>query len=98
MGVTLGRGVIKGGVITATEGKPFDLGPALTDKVDTFIGIAGANLGLTNCWMMPIADTCNPVNGYFPGSYDSSDLSDYLRNLNENKVREGAHVYSIFST
>lgn len=74
------------------------MGPSLTDKVDTFIGIAGANLGLVNCWMMPIADTCNEINGFYPGSNDSTDLSAYLKGLNQNLVKEGAIVYSIFST
>lgn len=49
MGVTLARRVIKGGVVKATFDYPFDLGPPLTDKVDTFIGIAGANYGVADC-------------------------------------------------
>jgi hypothetical protein len=48
MGVTLGRRVIKGGEVKATF-FPYNLGPSLADKVDTFIGIAGANLGLVSC-------------------------------------------------
>lgn len=46
--VTLGRRVIKGGQVSSTF-YPFDLGPSLADKVDTFIGIAGANYGLVTC-------------------------------------------------
>jgi triacylglycerol lipase len=52
MGVTLGRRVIKGGVVSEAE-NPFDLGPSLASKVDTFIGIAGANWGLTTCFDFP---------------------------------------------
>jgi hypothetical protein len=28
----------------------YDVGPSLKDKVNTFVGIAGANLGLVACW------------------------------------------------
>jgi hypothetical protein len=52
MGVTLGRRVIKGGQVNAAE-QPFDLGPSLASKVDTYVGIAGANWGLTTCYMIP---------------------------------------------
>jgi triacylglycerol esterase/lipase EstA (alpha/beta hydrolase family) len=79
MGVTLGRGVIKGGQINNGADYPFDLGPSLADKVDTFIGIAGANYGLVTCGMTPVLDTCNWENGFYPGTYDDSDLSVYLK-------------------
>jgi len=46
MGVSTTRRVLKGGIISSL-GRPFDLGPPLTDKVDTFIGIAGANWGIS---------------------------------------------------
>jgi len=49
MGVTLGRRIIKGGVVTA-EPRTIDLGEPLTSRVDTFIGIAGANWGLVECF------------------------------------------------
>jgi len=49
MGVTLGRRIIKGGYVKA-EPNPVDLGEALTNRVDTFIGIAGANYGLVACF------------------------------------------------
>jgi hypothetical protein len=66
MGVTLGRRVIKGGEVEA-EKEPFNLGGPLTDKVDTFVGIAGANWGLTSCYISPIYDTCSKLNGFYPG-------------------------------
>lgn len=53
MGVTLGRRVIKGGTVKAAS-NPFNLGPSLANKVDTFIGIAGANYGLTTCYLAPV--------------------------------------------
>lgn len=97
MGVTLGRAIIKGGTITAAE-TPFDLGPSLAPKVDVFIGLAGANYGLVNCWMNTFFPTCNGKNGFYPGSYDATDLSTYLKNLNSNNIKEGAHVFTMLST
>jgi triacylglycerol esterase/lipase EstA (alpha/beta hydrolase family) len=58
MGVTLARRVIKGGVVNAAP-QSFNLGPSLAGKVDTFIGIAGANYGLVACSMVPLYATCN---------------------------------------
>ena len=99
MGVTLGRRVIKGGHVTAAE-TPFDLGPSLASKVDTFIGIAGANYGLVACDLLPYGyPTCNSLNGFFPGdSLGVKGLSQYLRDLNNDMQKEGDHVFSIFST
>ena len=45
MGVTLSRAIIKGGIIKDAK-RPFDLGPSLASKVDTYIGIAGGNYGI----------------------------------------------------
>ena len=47
MGVTLARKAILGGYATdSLEGGQYYIGPSLTSSVDTFVGIAGANLGL----------------------------------------------------
>lgn len=98
MGVTLGRRVIKGGDVKATW-FPYNLGPSLADKVDTFIGIAGANLGLVSCQyvgsMMP---TCNTLNGFYPGSAANTGLSTFLQELNDDKTKEGDQVFAMFST
>ena len=48
MGTTLTRRVLKGGVVKSL-GDAFDLGKPLTDKVDTFVGIAGPNWGISTC-------------------------------------------------
>lgn len=78
MGVTLGRRVIKGGKVNAAP-MPFNLGPSLANKVETFIGIAGANWGLTTCYMLPTYETCNNVNGFYPGyAIGPMGLSSYL--------------------
>ncbi len=99
MGVTLSRRVIKGGVVNAAP-QSFNLGPSLANKVDTFIGIAGANFGLTNCYLVPYAfPTCNGLNGFYPGdALGPVGLSKYLRELNNDQIKEGSHVFSIFST
>lgn len=98
MGVTLGRRVIKGGMVKAAP-NPFNLGPSLADKVDTFIGIAGANWGLTNCYLFPGYQTCNNINGYYPGyALGPVGLSSYLAELNDDNTKEGANVYALFST
>jgi hypothetical protein len=99
MGVTLGRKVLKGGnIVGGATAK--NLGPALTDKVDTFVGLCGGNYGLTACYGPDeyLFPTCNDQNGYYPGTADSSDMSAYMRDLNQDGVREGTHVYSMFST
>jgi triacylglycerol lipase len=96
MGVTLGRRVIKGGRVNSDS---FDLGVALTNKVDAFVGIAGANWGLTTCYELPMYQTCNNNNGFYPGYMAGPvGLSDYLSELNNDKTREGSFVASILST
>ena len=97
MGVTLGRAVIKGGTYPEPEGS-FDLGVSIADKVDTFVGIAGANYGLVNCYLMYYVDTCNEANGFYPGEAHDVDLSKYLDAVNKNTIKEGAHTFAIFST
>lgn len=49
MGVTLARKIAQGGSAEDHEYGTYEVGPSLKDKVKTFIGIAGGNLGLTNC-------------------------------------------------
>jgi len=102
MGVTLARKAIKGGMLDdpSADG-PRDLGPPLTDRIDTFVGVAGANWGLANCfgavWSAP---TCSSEVGFFPGVLFLGrlwGLSDYLDELNADPGFEGEHVYSIWS-
>lgn len=98
MGVTLGRKVIKGGqVIDHIVGK-YDLGVSLKDKVNMFIGLAGANYGLTACYSVPeLYQTCNKVDGFYPGMLASSNPSAYLYQLNVEGGAEGKKVYTIWS-
>jgi len=64
MGVTLGRRIAKGGSVASAK---INLGAALTSRIDAFIGIAGANWGLTECYLTPIYATCGATNGFYPG-------------------------------
>ena len=80
MGVTLGRKIIKGGdAIDHVQGK-YSLGPSIKDKIYSFIGIAGANIGLTACYGVSQDKfiTCNKIDGFYPGLYASSAPSTYL--------------------
>lgn len=96
MGVTLGRRVIKGGKVKSDS---LDLGAALTSRVDTFVGIAGANWGLAICFSDPLPATCSAKNGFYPGyMIGPMGLSDYLSELNNDKTKEGSYVASILST
>ena len=98
MGVTLGRRVIKGGQVNAAP-NPFNLGKSLASHVDTFIGIAGANWGLTTCYLLPTYQTCNDVNGFYPGyAIGPLGLSSYLYELNHDTVKEGDNVFALLST
>lgn len=102
MGVTLARKAIKGGPADDPKaGTTRDLGPPLTARVDSFVGIAGANLGLTSCfwgtWAYP---TCSDELGFFPGFSlfgGVRAISDFLAELNAGEGFEGRHVYSIWS-
>ena len=69
MGVTLARKAILGGWATdSLEGGDYYVGDSLTGSVDTFVGIAGANLGLTSCYQTGTTTyTCGSTNGLYPG-------------------------------
>ncbi len=99
MGVTLARKAIKGGGgYDALGGGSYNLGSRLT-YVDTFVGIAGANRGLTSCYYSSFTPTCGATNGFYPGyAYGGVGMSDFLRDLNNQSGREGDYVYTIWST
>ncbi|MBM7112251.1 lipase family protein [Archangium primigenium] len=103
MGVTLARKAILGGYATdALEGGRYYIGEPLTSSVDTFVGIAGANLGLTSCYQTGTTTyTCGNTNGLYPGymtAFGVSGRSNYLDDLLAQKGFEGAFRYSIYST
>ncbi|MFY2558915.1 lipase [Corallococcus terminator] len=103
MGVTLARKAILGGAANdSANGGAYNVGAALTSSVDTFVGIAGANLGLTSCYQTgPSTPTCGSTNGLYPGYLYFGVVmgrSSFLDNLRSTSGYEGAYRYSIYST
>lgn len=104
MGVTLGRKAIKGGTGNdSLAGGAYNLGSALTSSVDTFVGIAGANRGLTTCYLTgPTTPTCGSTNGFYPGyligGFGPYGVSSFLVDLAATSHYEGTYVYSIWSS
>lgn len=104
LGVTLARKAIKGGMAyDPLAGGYYDLGPSLAGSVDVFVGIAGANWGLTSCYLTgPTTETCDDEVGLYPGYtvgiYGPYYVSTYLTDLNATSHFEGSYVYSMWST
>ncbi|MEN0064181.1 MAG: lipase, partial [Myxococcota bacterium] len=104
MGVTLMRKVIQGGTATdALGGGSYTLGGSLTNDVDTFVGIAGANQGLVSCYLTgATTPTCSATNGLYPGylwwGTGPYGVSDILVDLNAVSGDEGDYIYTIWST
>jgi len=92
MGVTLARKAIQGGDgFDSRTHQKFDLGKPLTDSVDTFVGIAGANHGLASAlWTGDFVPTTNTTDGLHPAS-------KFLKDINAVNHDEGSHVFSIWS-
>lgn len=69
MGVTLARKIIKGGLANdELAGGKYDLGESLTKRIQVFVGLAGANYGLSSCYTSGTSlPTCGMTNGFFPG-------------------------------
>ena len=85
MGVTLARQAILGGEAIDQDGS-YAVGAPLTENVGVFIGIAGANLGLADCYAAVLVPTCNQIDGSFPGQYIANEVigtSQFLHNLNQ---------------
>jgi hypothetical protein len=104
MGVTLGRKAIEGGAgDDPAAGGSYSLGAPLTSMVDAFVGIAGANRGLTSCYLSgATTPTCDSVNGLYPGymfgAFGPVGVSSYLSAINATSHDEGSSVYSIWSS
>ncbi|MBI9053252.1 MAG: hypothetical protein JEY96_05510 [Bacteroidales bacterium] len=104
MGVTLARKAIKGGdCYDQTTDTYINLGSPLTDIVDTFVGIAGANRGLVSCYMVSGSTaTCNDEVGLYPGylfwGMGPYGVSDILVDINSTQNYEGDNIYTIWST
>ncbi|HWW62667.1 MAG TPA: alpha/beta fold hydrolase [Thermoanaerobaculia bacterium] len=105
MGVTLARKAIKGGsAYDAAAGGTYALGAALTTSIDAFVGIAGANRGLTACYFSgaSTAPTCSDRNGFYPGylvgGLGPFGVSEILVDMNATAHYEGAYVATIWSS
>ena len=104
MGVTLMRKVVQGGTANdALGGGAYTLGPALTNAVDAFVGIAGANRGLVSCYLSgPTTPTCGATNGLYPGylwwGTGPWNVSAFLDDINATTGDEGAYIHTIWST
>jgi triacylglycerol lipase len=83
MGVTLGRKVIKGGSGVDHIVGVYNVGESLANKVKSFVGLAGGNYGLTQCYKASIV-ACNNIDGFNPGDLPSSGPAKYLNDLNIN--------------
>lgn len=73
------------------------MGDSLKDKVRNFIGLAGANLGLTACTGGNFIPTCSDIDGFNPGMLPSSGPSKFMASLNSRPGAEAANVYTIWS-
>ncbi len=103
MGVTLARKAILGGTGDDSVVGVYDLGDPISDCVDTFVGIAGANRGLVSCYQCAgSVATCSNSNGLYPGylmwGMGPFGVSDILQNINSTSGYEGDKVYTIWST
>uniref|UniRef100_A0AC35TMF4 Lipase n=1 Tax=Rhabditophanes sp. KR3021 TaxID=114890 RepID=A0AC35TMF4_9BILA len=113
MGVTISRKAIKGGLIQADDGKSgfgnCDIGPSISDKIDTLISISAANYGVCFCQLQTFrtAPGCNQKNGFWPGALNNcedrksivnvTDYSSILKDINENPVKEAHKIYVILT-
>lgn len=101
MGVTMARKAILGGQATdPAAGGEYQVGPPLTDRIDTFVGIAGGNLGLSACYTTPAVPACGVVNGFYPGQLVWGQVlgqSAFIEELNQQARYEGSYRYSIWS-
>lgn len=102
MGVTLSRKAIKGGWgDDPNDGGAYFVGNGLTTSIDAFVGIAGGNQGLVNCYYANSIPTCDDENGFYPGYmwgwFGPYGVSDFLVDVNSGRGYEGAYRYSIWS-
>ncbi len=101
MGVTLARKAILGGTAHDPLVGDYDVGPPLTDRVDAFVAIAGANLGLTSCYAAAQLPTCGKEVGLYPGTLVGATVlgrSQFLEDLIDHPGTEGAFRAAVWST
>ncbi|TMS35709.1 hypothetical protein L596_003050 [Steinernema carpocapsae] len=100
LGVPVTRKAILGGKCVDTGE---DLGRPLTRFIDTYVGIAGPNRGISlqvggisipGC-LFSIIPVCNTKTGLYSGFCPSE--SEYLQDINKQSNYEGKNVFSIYS-
>jgi len=103
-GVVLSRKAVKGGGGIDEEGDiSYQVGDPLTASVDTFVGIAGPNLGMMTCTKKRNINTphCNQNNGMYPGVQNETGevvyRSQFLVDLATDPGYEGQYRYAIWS-
>ncbi|KAF1749154.1 hypothetical protein GCK72_025621 [Caenorhabditis remanei] len=103
LGVPIARKAILGGMCVDTRE---DLGSPLTQYVDTFIGVAGPNHGISlqvagvsipGCVIgaIPILPICSKIIGLYSGFCPTE--SEFLTDINESNHYEGRYVYSLYT-
>ncbi|VDK88476.1 unnamed protein product [Litomosoides sigmodontis] len=100
LGVPVARKAILGGLCVDTEE---NLGGALTNSIDTFVGIAGPNhgvmlkLGIVSipACIFTVLPICNRINGLFSGLCPLE--SAFLQDVNSVEGYEGRHIFTIYS-
>ena len=99
LGVTIARQAILGGSGLRDDGTSFEIGESLEGSISVFVGIAGANRGLAQCYGS-FSPVCSMINGLYPGMWNGIEvvgMSQVLNNLNADVHYEGERVYSIWS-
>ncbi|CAA93747.1 Lipase [Caenorhabditis elegans] len=103
LGVPIARKAILGGECVDTRE---DLGQPLTQYVDTFVGVAGPNHGISlqvagvsipGCVIgaIPILPICSRVIGLYSGLCPTE--SDFLTDINEKNHYEGKYVFTLYT-
>jgi pimeloyl-ACP methyl ester carboxylesterase len=96
-GVPLARRAIAGGWATDARGERYFIGEPLDAKVDTFLGICGANRGVPWAGFFPWLPVFCPRTGCYPGLSSPLGMSEFLRDLDREAPRVGDFVVSIWS-
>ncbi|PIO59268.1 triacylglycerol lipase, partial [Teladorsagia circumcincta] len=100
LGVPVSRKAILGG--RCVDSGEY-LGGPLTKYIDTFVGVAGPNHGITlqvggvaipGC-VLSVIPVCNQVTGLYSGLCPSE--SEFLQDINRQAGYEGQHIFAIYS-
>lgn len=101
LGVTMSRRAILGGEENDSDGSTYDIGEPLSDKIDSFVGIAGANQGLSSCAYPGInTPVCDNILGLYPGLWSGFEVvgqSHIIETINSQSRYEGAFIYSLWT-